>query len=161
MDVVVIGCGNSLRGDDAVGPELVRRLRDRGPPAGVRCVDAGTGGLDAVLLMRGADEAVLVDACRSGAEPGTLRELPAEAVAQAPPAGVDVHSIRWDHALALGRAVLGAAFPRRVTVWLVEAATFEPGAPLSPAVDRGVDAVLERLVERLSRPYVAFTTGEA
>lgn len=150
MDLVVIGCGNALRGDDAAGPELVRRLRERGLPAGVRCVDAGTAGLDAVLEMRGAAEAVVVDACRSGSPPGTLHEVSGAALADRPPPGVDIHAVRWNHALALAETLLGAGRPRRVTACLVEAASFEPGAPLSPAVDRAVDALVTRLHARFA-----------
>jgi hydrogenase maturation protease len=150
MDLVVIGCGNPLRGDDAVGPELVRRLRERGLPDGVRCVDAGTGGIDAVLEMRGALEAVVVDACRSGSPPGTLHEVSGAALADQPPRGLDIHAVRWDHALALADALLGDGRPRQVTACLVEAASFEPGAPLSPAVDRAVDALAARLFARFA-----------
>lgn len=150
MDVVVIGCGNPLRGDDAAGPELVRRLRERGVPDGVRCVDAGTAGLDAVLEMRGAAEVVVVDACRSGSPPGTLREIAGAALAHPPGGGVDIHAVRWDHALALADSLLGDGRPRRVTACLVEAASFEPGAPLSPAVDRAVDALASRLHARFT-----------
>lgn len=35
--VLIVGCGNLLRGDDAVGPILVRHLWDRGVPHGVLC----------------------------------------------------------------------------------------------------------------------------
>ena len=94
VGTLVIGCGNVLRGDDAVGPELVRRLRARGLP---------------------------------------------------PPSGIDLHSFRWDHAIAFGRWLLREDYPARVTACLVEAASFEPGAPLSPAVDRAVDALADRL----------------
>jgi hydrogenase maturation protease len=150
MDVVVIGCGNPLRGDDAAGSELVRRLRDRGVPAGVRCVDAGTGGIDAILQMRGAAEAVVVDACRSGSPPGTVHDVSEAALAGEPSRGIDTHAVRWDHALALADALFGADRPRRVSACLVEAASFEPGAPLSPAVDRAVDALVSRLLARFS-----------
>lgn len=150
MDVVVIGCGNPLRGDDAVGPEFVRRLRERGLPAGVRCVDAGTGGIDAVLAMRGAAEAVVVDACRSGHPPGTLHDVSGAALAGAPSGGIDIHAVRWDQALALADAICGADRPRQVSAWLVEAARFEPGAPLSPAVDRAVEALVSRLLARFA-----------
>ena len=43
-DLLVIGCGNILRGDDAVGPVLVRTLMAQGAPEGVRVVDGGTTG---------------------------------------------------------------------------------------------------------------------
>ena len=142
------GCGNPLRGDDAAGPELVRRLVERGLPAGVRCIDAGTGGIDAVLSMRGADDVIVVDACRSGGDPGALFEISGDEASRSPPSVVALHAVRWDHAVALARGLLGPDAPRRITVWLVEAASFEPGAPLSPAVDRAVDELARRVLER-------------
>ena len=42
--VLIVGCGNLLRGDDGVGPVLVRHLWDRGVPDGARLVDGGTAG---------------------------------------------------------------------------------------------------------------------
>ncbi len=61
---LVIGCGNLLRGDDAAGPVLVRRLWERGLRDGVECADGGTGGMDVAFQMRGCDHVILVDACR-------------------------------------------------------------------------------------------------
>ena len=41
---LIIGCGNLLRGDDGVGPVLIRHLWDRGLPPYVRIADGGTAG---------------------------------------------------------------------------------------------------------------------
>ncbi len=148
--LLVIGCGNPLRGDDGAGPEVVQRLAARGVPH-VRCIDAGTSGIDVVLAMRGHDEVVIVDACRSGAAAGTIHEIavaPDGGVVSEPggPPRLTIHAFRWDHAVALGRSLLGAGFPRRVTAVLVEGARFEPGAALSPATAAAVDEVVARLV---------------
>ncbi|WP_264001449.1 hydrogenase maturation protease, partial [Mycolicibacterium gadium] len=51
----MVGCGNLLRGDDGVGPVLVRHLWERGVPAGARLVDGGTAGMDVAFQMRGAE----------------------------------------------------------------------------------------------------------
>lgn len=147
LRTLVIGCGNLLRGDDAVGPVLVRRLRERGLPPGVRCADVGTGGMDVAFQMRGAGEVILVDACRSGCEPGALFEVPGDELEHLPPlSGINLHAFRWDHAIAFGRWLLKDDYPARVTACLVEGGSFEPGAPLSPAVDRAVDALVDRLL---------------
>lgn len=145
---LVIGCGNPLRGDDGVGPEIVRRLSGRILPEGVRCVDAGTSGIDAVLAMRGADRVVVVDASCSGAAVGTIREIEIGPSWAPPPAGLAVHSIRWDHAVALGRSLLAAGFPRQVTAVLVEGRRFAAGDALSPEVEEAIAAVVERLADR-------------
>jgi hydrogenase maturation protease len=104
---LVIGCGNLLRGDDAVGPVLVRRLLDRGLPPGVEVADGGTSGMDVAFRMRGATRVVLVDAASSGGEPGSLYRLAGDDVASLPPLeGLNLHSFRWDHALAFGKWLL-------------------------------------------------------
>jgi hydrogenase maturation protease len=151
IQVLVIGCGNPLRGDDAAGPVLVRRLWDRGLPEGVRCADGGTGGMDVVFQMRGVPEVILVDACRTGAEPGAIFEVPGDEVANLPPlAGINLHAFRWDHALAFARWLLREGRPERVSAILIEGATFDVGAALSPAVDRAIDAVVDRLGTRFA-----------
>jgi hydrogenase maturation protease len=147
---LVIGCGNLLCGDDAAGPVLVRRLFGRGLPEGVLCIDAGTGGMDVALQMRGVTEVILVDACRSGSVPGSLFEVPGEAVEHQSPSGVSLHSFRWDHAIAFGRWLLKDDYPQKVTAYLIEGESFEPGAGLSPAVARAVDELAARLCTKLS-----------
>jgi hydrogenase maturation protease len=149
--MLVIGCGNRLRGDDGVGPAVVDGLLRRGPPPGLRCLDAGTAGVDVVLAMRGEDRVVLVDACLGGGEPGTVRELRAEDLEPREPGPLSTHGIRWDRALALGRAVLQDAFPRSLVVYVVEAASLEPGDPLTPAVERAVERLVDELVLAAAR----------
>jgi len=144
---LVIGCGNLLRGDDAVGPVLVRRLLDRGLPDGVEVADGGTSGMDVAFRMRGAGRVVVVDAVTSGGEPGTLYRLEGADVEQLPPLdGINLHSFRWDHALAFGRWLLKDDYPAEVVVYLVEAGGFDLGAPLTPAVDAATDRLVDRLL---------------
>ena len=153
--VLVIGCGNLLRGDDGVGPECVRRLRQRGLPSDVGCTDGGTGGLDVAFEMRGVPEVILVDACSSGSEPGSLFEVPGDEVADlAPPGGFHSHAFRWDHALAWARSVLGEGFPAKVTALLVEGARYEVGTGLSPSVDHAVDRLVDILYARIGATAV-------
>ena len=107
-ELLVVGCGNLLRGDDAVGPVLVRHLWEAGLPDGVRLVDGGTAGMDIAFQMRGAGRVVVVDATRTGAEPGTIYRVPGEELEDLPPLeGLHTHAFRWDHALAFGRWLLG------------------------------------------------------
>jgi hydrogenase maturation protease len=149
---LVIGCGNLLRGDDAAGPVLVRRLWDRGLPSGVLCADGGTGGMDVAFQMRGVPDVILVDCCRSESEPGALFEVPGEEVEHLPPlTGINLHAFRWDHAIAFGRWLLKDDYPRKVTAFLIEGESFEPGAPLSPPVDRAVDELADLLLARFAR----------
>ena len=73
MRVAVIGIGNVLAGDDAVGPHVVRVVEARYDlPEGVQVIDAGTPGYDLTAFLVGQDAVVLVDAVRTGGAAGTL-----------------------------------------------------------------------------------------
>lgn len=153
---LVIGCGNLLRGDDAAGPVFVRRLWDLGLPPGVRCADGGTGGMDVAFQMRGVPEVILVDACSSNSEPGAIFRVPGSEVETLPPlAGINLHAFRWDHALAFARWLLKEEYPRKITVYLVEAQQLEIGAPLSAPVDRALDRLARMLMEEWNSLYAS------
>lgn len=149
--VLIIGCGNLLRGDDAAGPIAIRRLWEAGLPPGVRCADAGTGGMDVAFQMRGVPTVVLIDACSSGSEPGSIFEVPGSEVEQLPPlTGIHLHAFRWDHALAFARWLLKEDYPKDVTVFLIEAAKTDLGERLSEPVNAAVDKLVKLLLERFA-----------
>lgn len=146
-ELLVIGCGNILRGDDAVGPILVRHLHERGIPNGVRVVDGGTSGMDVAFGMRGAERVVIVDAASTENPAGTIYRVPAEQLAQLPPIdGLHTHNFRWDHAISFSSWLLGPLRPTDITVFLVEAEQLEPGSELSESVAKGMRRVLDLIV---------------
>lgn len=147
-DLLVIGCGNILRGDDAVGPILIRTLFTRGVPDGVRLVDGGTSGMDVAFGMRGARRVVIVDAAHTGAEAGTVYKVPAAELEELPPIdGLHTHNFRWDHALAFSEWLLGPERPTDITVFLVEVSGTEFGATMTPEVEASMNQVGD-LIER-------------
>lgn len=152
VELLIIGCGNILRGDDAAGPVLIRRLWESGPvPDRIRIADGGTSGMGVAFEMRHADRVLIIDASSTGAAPGTLFAVPGDIVAELPPAGaMGSHDFRWDHAIAFGRWLLGPLMPDDIDVLLIEGGSFAFGAPLSPAVDAAIDRALGIVRERIA-----------
>lgn len=147
--IVVIGCGNLLRGDDAVGPITIRHLWTTGVPDGVTLVDGGTAGMDVAFKMRSARLVILIDAAATGATPGTIYEVPGREIEQLPPLeGMHSHQFRWDHALAFGHWLLGDDYPDDIVVYLIEIEQTTPGAELTPSVDRAMREVAELVRHR-------------
>ena len=156
--IVVIGCGSLLRGDDAVGPILVRHLWEAGVPDDVTLVDGGTAGMDVAFKMKGARQVVIVDAADTGAEPGTIYRVPGQELEDLPAVdGLHMHQFRWDHALAFGRWLLGDEYPDDITVFLNEIESTEPGAALT---DR-VEASMHQVAALLQGEWTAVVGDEA
>ena len=148
--IAVIGCGNPARGDDGAGVEVVHRLADRfADHDAVRLIDAGTSGFEVLFRMRGAARVVIVDACRSGSEAGAVFHLPAHAAKTENPAGLGLHSLRWDHALYAGSRMFGAEFLDTTEVFLIEAQNLELRFGLSPPVEAGVRRVVREIATLL------------
>lgn len=74
-EVLVLGIGNVLMGDEGVGVRAVERLREIQLPNGVECLDGGTGGFHLLGPMQDARRVVLIDATADGAPVGTVRRL--------------------------------------------------------------------------------------
>lgn len=136
---LLVGVGSDLRGDDAFGPLLARRLSAAGLPA----LDAGTSpeSLTGPILRSGAEVLILADVGNLGAPPGTLRLVAPEAVV---PGGSSTH----DPSLDLLVAYLRAHRPFTVRILAVEPASLGLGAPVSAAVA----AALERAALALHAP---------
>ncbi|MFP4202184.1 MAG: hydrogenase maturation protease [Candidatus Acetothermia bacterium] len=66
----VLGIGNTLKGDDGIGPVLVNRLKEKGIPDDVEVHEVGTSGMNILHYLKDLDSAVIVDALRSEGEPG-------------------------------------------------------------------------------------------
>jgi hydrogenase maturation protease len=143
---LVAGFGNELRADDGFGIEVLRRLRERGPMAGVDLIEIGTAGIRlAQELLTPYDRLVIVDAMSRGGAPGTVYVVEVQEVER--PDEVDLHLAVPSRALALAKA-LGALPPEVYIVGCEPGQVDELTMALTPAVAAAVDAALAH-VDRL------------
>ena len=74
-NVLVLGIGNVLMGDEGIGVHVVRHLEKLGVPQGVELLDGGTGSLLLLEPMQRARKIILIDATLDDHPPGTVRRL--------------------------------------------------------------------------------------
>lgn len=144
--VLVIGLGNSLAGDDGIGPAALALLARSGrAPPGVELVDGGTLGLRLLPLLAGASAAILVDAVRLDAPAGTLVRLTAEDLARSVPPRLSSHELGVLD--LLGAARLAGTLPPRLVVLGVVPARIAWGEPLSAEAASALPALVQRILE--------------
>lgn len=152
--LVVIGVGNVLLRDDAVGIRVVDRLRELveddpiALPQPVLLVDGGTLEMELLGTVREARGLVLVDAVASGAPAGTVSVLHGDAIRAAGGARAGRSADTMHELLDVSR-ILGW-LPEQVALVGVEAGGIDFGTDLSPSVaaalPEAVDAVRRELV---------------
>lgn len=138
---LIVGIGNTDRGDDGVGRLIARRLKAMVAPE-VRVVEHDGEAASLLACLEGVRTAFLIDACVSGGAPGAVRRLNLDEDGGALPDlqfGISTHGFGLAEAIALGKA-LGNLPPRTVVV-AIEAGGFETGAALTPAVADAIETV--------------------
>lgn len=148
--VVVVGMGNVLTGDDALGPTVVRHLQAGfAPRAEVELVDAGTPGMDLAGLLADADAAIVVDTVLGDELPGTVKRWDREALlARALQPRTNPHAPGL-HETLLSLELLGLGPGRVVLVGVVPRAV-EVGHGLTPEVEAAVPAAVEAITQVLA-----------
>ena len=82
---LVLGLGNVIMGDEGVGVHVVRGLEKHTLPAGVECLDGGTGGFILLEPLQQADRIILIDAAADENPPGTVTRTTPQFVKDYPP----------------------------------------------------------------------------
>jgi len=150
---LVLGLGNELRGDDGIGPAIIRALAARQDlPSHVTVLDGGLAGVETVLLLKDAARAIVVDAAEQGLAPGEWRRLPVATVLEhaARDGGGSWHAAGLAQALALGRAL--GTLPPDIVVYAVQPlrADYSPG--LSEPVQAAIPTLCEQILSDLLTP---------
>jgi hydrogenase maturation protease len=150
MRTLVLGRGNDLLSDDAVGLLAVRQLQREIPPGGgVEVVETGLAGLALLDHFIGFDRALILDSiCTGRRAPGTVTEIaPADLHAIEAPSP---HFAGLPELLALARR-LELPFPTDIRILAIETADpYTLGGGLSPAVEAGLAGLVARAREILA-----------
>jgi len=141
--MLIIGCGNELRGDDAAGLLVARHLRSLGLNA---CEHSGDG-LNLIQLWEPSSEVVLVDAVLALGDPGQVRVWDGIA------APLELDLFRFSsHSLGVGEAIemarLLGSLPKQLIIYGIEGNQFEVGTSPSAAVLQAVEKVVHMILER-------------
>lgn len=152
MSTVVIGVGNEFRGDDGVGRIVARRLAASALD-GVTVHESSGEALSLMELWGQAERVILIDAAESAGEPGTVHRLDASTLAL-PTAyfHASTHAFSVAEAIEMARSL--GQLPPTVIVFGIQGASFEHGAELTPAAERGADEATRLIRAELSLPKI-------
>jgi hydrogenase maturation protease len=147
--VLLLGLGNDILTDDAIGLNVVRRLRE--PLAGNAQIDVRETmemGLALLDFIVGYRAVLIVDSIQTGqAPPGTIHELDAASLKRI--TGRTPHFLGVGETLALGRQ-LGLSVPDCVKIIAIEVEDpFTLGTQMTPALQDALPLVAQRVTAAL------------
>ncbi len=161
MTALVVGMGNPVLSDDAVGVRLARDLSERlRRLPGVEVMEeCSVGGLELIDVLRGYRRAVVLDAIRTrGGVPGAWYHFRADALAETAHL-TNVHDANFATALELGRR-LGVPLPEAAAID-VFAVEILDDVSFSERMTAPLEAAYPRLCAEIRREVERLVVGEA
>ena len=141
--MLILGCGNADRSDDAAGLLVVQRLRQLGCDAREHSGDI----LDLLQTWNHEAEVIVIDTVVSGAAPGTIVCCDATAAPlRVDGFGLSTHVLGLAEAVELARAL--GRLPAKLTIYGIEGARFTFGEPPLPEVAEAVEQLAQEIVRR-------------
>ncbi len=144
-ELLILGLGNVLLGDDGLGAAAVVELKHNYEIApGVRVEDGGTLGLALLGLFVESRHVILVDAIRANAQPGTLVRIDGDEVAPAVRERLSPHQVGVADLLDAARLI--DSFPASVTLLGLVPERMDLSIERSDPVNEGLDGLVEAIV---------------
>ena len=147
MATLVLGLGNELAGDDAVGVLVARALREElGGSADV--VESSAAGMALIEVFAGYDRAVVVDSIVTGRNPpGTITEMGLAEVGRV--VAPSLHHAGLPELAAVAER-LGLGFPSQTRVFAVEVVDpYTLGAALSEPAACAIGELVRRVRDQI------------
>lgn len=139
--IAVLGLGNLMRTDDALGMLALQQLRaDPCFPRSVTLIEGGTLGLDLMYPLEGITHLLALDAIDTGAAPGTLLRYSGDEIADLP-ISKSVHLLGFSDLIGAMRLVESA--PSEIVVLGIQPLDTGWGTQLTA----NIEAVLGTLIE--------------
>ncbi len=159
MSTLLLGLGNPILSDDAVGVRLARDFAQRLAGRPGLCVepDCGVGGLELLALLAGHERVIVLDALQTAdPRPGCWHAFSAEALRETLHLD-NVHDANFATALELGRR-LGLPLPTNEAIHIfgvevADACTFSE--QMTPALEAGYPAYAEAIFGEVCRLLAA------
>ena len=149
MKVLILGIGNPLRTDDGVGIHVVESLRNENLGHKID-IKEGLSGLDILGAIAGYERVIIVDAIKSGGDPGTIHRLSLEDLhAQHTLHAFSTHDVDIPTMLKLGMELYPGKIPGDIVIIAVEAEDIETfSETCTPKVEKAIREVV-RLIKEL------------
>lgn len=147
---VIIAMGNDLLSDDGVGIVVAREVHRSMADKGAVLCELPTGGIRLMEAMVGFQRAVVIDACVTGALPGTITAFAPQQLLTSKNS-YSSHDTDFCTAFSMGE-LLGIPLPRQVRFWGIEADDHSRfSTQLTPAVAAAVPTAVAAIVAQLEQ----------
>ncbi len=151
-NILIVGLGNPLVGDDGVGIYIIRHLQRLSLPTGVKVIDCGTDVLKILSHIEGQERIILIDAVDGKQPPGTVYRFSKDNLLNFNGVSKSAHLISVTDSLRLLEKLNPDFQKAEVEMIGIQPARVEIGNRLSPSVEEAAQKVIRELADKYLLP---------
>jgi hydrogenase maturation protease len=143
---LIIGIGNTIMGDDGVGPAVISLL-EKIPGLKAELLVLDTPGFALLTYIQNRDKVIIIDAAEFDAPAGTIARVTSADVQRKKSVSISLHDADpfavVDYAAQMGLA------PKELVVYAIRFESIEPRLTLTPVIDDAAQKTAQMIVREL------------
>ena len=92
-NILILGLGNILLGDEGVGVRVIEQLLSHPLPDEIEVIDGGTAGYELINFFEGKEKVIIVDAVKTDDRPGSVYKMDLSIVQEDETVQLSLHQI--------------------------------------------------------------------
>ena len=149
-DIMVVGVGNRLLGDEGIGLYIIDNLSQIPMPTNVNIIDCGCDLLSLMSYLNKPQKIIIIDAVRGGGKPGDIYRFDYNKLPTTKDRTQSGHQMKTIFILGLLKSVYPVLADSEITLIGVEPKTLELSDNLSQDVKERIADVTKLVIEEIS-----------
>ncbi|HHF98069.1 MAG TPA: hydrogenase maturation protease [Candidatus Aerophobetes bacterium] len=148
QNILVVGAGNILLGDEGIGIHVIRELEKLTLPDNVEIMDIGVFSLSLISHITGKEKVIIIDALKSGGSPGSIYRLSVDNLEWNKKDYLSLHQLGIEEMLCF----LKEEIPKeKIIIIGIEPGEIRWGMELSPCLKEKIPQIVKLVVEEIKR----------
>jgi len=146
-NILVLGLGNILLGDEGVGVRVIEQLLSRSLPDEIEVIDGGTAGYELINFFEGKEKVIIVDAVKTNDTPGSVYKMDLSVVQEDETVQLSLHQIGLKNVFKM--ASMMDLNPEVTLIGIVPKNYQDYNIGLSKEVEKAIPLAIETVLKEL------------
>jgi len=146
-NILILGLGNILLGDEGVGVRVIEQLFSHPLPDEIEVIDGGTAGYELINFFEGKEKVIIVDAVKTDDTPGSVYKLDLSVVQEDETVQLSLHQIGLKNVFKM--ASMMDLNPEVTLVGIVPKDYQDYNIGLSEEVEKAIPLAIETVLKEI------------
>lgn len=146
-NILILGLGNILLGDEGVGVRVIEQLFSHPFPDEIEVIDGGTAGYELINFFEGKEKVIIVDAVKTDDTPGSVYKMDLSAVQEDDTVQLSLHQIGLKNVFKM--ASMMDLNPEVTLVGIVPKDYQDYNIGLSEEVEKAIPLAIETVLKEI------------